>query len=84
MLLKNLPAKGLYTTIFLRMVLDGIAGVRFLLQGKPRFTWEVIRAHFHFYKRFFFFKKKRPSKLITNYYQVKSIVWEYFVLGVRG
>ena len=83
MLLKNLPAKGLYTTIFLRMVLDGIAGVRFLLQGKPRFTWEVIRAHFHFYKQFFFFKKKRPSKLITNYYQVKSIVWEYFVLGKK-
>ena len=83
MLLKNLPAKGLYTTIFLRMVLDGIAGVRFLLQGKPRFTWEVIRAHFHFYKRFFFFKKKRPSKLITNYYQVKSIVWEHFVLGKK-
>ena len=83
MLLKNLPSKSLYTTLFLRMVLDGIAGVRFLLQGKPCFLWAIVKAHLHFYKRFHFFKKKRPSQLITDYYQKKSIVWEHFVVGDR-
>lgn len=81
MLLKNLPSKSLYTTLFLRMVLDGIAGVRFLLQGKPCFLWAIVKAHLHFYKRFHFFKKKRPSQLITDYYQKKCIVWEHFVVG---
>ena len=84
MLLKNLPYNSLYTTLFLRMVLDGVAGVRFLLQGKPRFTWEIIKAHFHFYASFKRFKKKRPSTLITNYYQKKSIVWEYFFFSSKA
>ena len=53
MLLKNLPAKGLYTTIFLRMVLDGIAGVRFLLQGKPRFYVGSDKSAFSFLQTIF-------------------------------
>ncbi|MDO5104542.1 glycosyltransferase family 2 protein [Capnocytophaga sp.] len=79
MLLKNLPQQGLYSTLFLRMVLDGIAGVRFALQGKFWFTWAIVRAHFGFYKRFFAVKSKRTPGLFSSYYYIKSVVWAYFV-----
>ena len=79
MLLKNLPAKQLYTTLFVRMVLDGVAGLRFLMQGKPRLLWAVLKAHFHFYGSFLKFKKKRPTSFFADYYEIKSIVWRHFV-----
>lgn len=37
--------------IFLRLCLDGIAGIRSLLQLKPKETFAIIKAHFGFYKR---------------------------------
>jgi hypothetical protein len=37
--------------IFLRLCLDGVAGIRSLLQCKPKETLAIIRAHFGFYKR---------------------------------
>lgn len=76
MLLKNLPDKGLYTTLFLRLVLDGVAGVRFLLQGKPRLTYEIVRAHFAFYKHFAAFKQKRPKTItFKDYFQRKFFLF---------
>ena len=76
MLLKNLPDKGLYTTLFLRLVLDGVAGVRFLLQGKPRLTYEIVRAHFAFYKHFTAFKQKRPKTItFKDYFQRKFFLF---------
>lgn len=78
MLLKNLPKKGLYRTIFIRMTLDGIAGIRFLFQGKFLFTWAIFKAHMSFYRFFFHFKKKRQGHY-SLYYNVKPIVWEYFI-----
>lgn len=79
MLLKNLPDERLYSTLFVRMVLDGVAGVRFLLQGKPHLLWAVVKAHFGFYGSFFKFKKKRPTTFFADYYQTKSVVWRHFV-----
>lgn len=37
--------------IILRLCLDGIAGVRSMLQLKPKETWAIIKAHFGFYRR---------------------------------
>ncbi|MDO4229169.1 MAG: glycosyltransferase [Capnocytophaga sp.] len=78
MLLKNLPEKGLYKTLFIRMTFDGIAGIRFVFQGKLQFTWAIFKAHMDFYRNFLHFKKKRQGSYLP-YYKVKSIVWEYFV-----
>ncbi len=83
MLLKNLPSRGLYTTLLLRMLLDGVAGVRFLFQGKPSFMWAIVRAHWAFYGRFFHFKRKRPKELLQQYYALKSVVWAYFIKGKK-
>lgn len=79
MLLKNLPKKGIYGIIFVRMCLDGIAGIRFLLQGKWRFTKAIIVAHFDFYQNFLKFKKKRNKNHNPLYFNTLSIVWDYFI-----
>lgn len=50
MLTKNLDSL-LFPKILFRLILDGIAGLRSLLQGKPAETWAIIRAHFAFYSR---------------------------------
>ncbi len=45
MLYKNLPPKGKGQFIFKRMCIDGLSGIVYLLQGKPKFTKSVIDAH---------------------------------------
>jgi GT2 family glycosyltransferase len=79
MMVKNLPKRKLLPVLFIRMSMDGLAGVRFLLQGKPSHLWAVLRAHFNFYLRFFSNLNKRKSKQYDNYYKTKSIVYLYFV-----
>jgi len=46
---KNLPKKERFNVIFIRLCLDGLAGVKFLISGKPNHTWAILRAHFSFY-----------------------------------
>ncbi|WP_166925053.1 glycosyltransferase family 2 protein [Flavobacterium poyangense] len=79
MLVKNLPKKGLLSILFIRMVLDGIAGVRFFLQGKFGHTAAILKAHFSFYGLFFEYKRKRKDFRLQQYYNIKSIVYLYYV-----
>ena len=79
MLLKNLPARNLYSILFQRMLLDGIAGVRFLMQGRLRHFMAVISAHFAFYRSFKHTKMKRIITGKPRYYTVRSIVYDAFV-----
>lgn len=79
MMLKNLPAGKLFPVLFIRMCFDGVAGVRFLLQGKPALLWAVLKSHFYFYLRFFNFLKKRKSTYYKNYYKKRSIIITYFL-----
>ncbi len=80
-LVKNLPKSKLPGIIFSRLALDGISGIKFLFELKPRHFWAIIEAHISFYYYFFKMINKRtnvPSK--SRYYQIKSIVWNYFIL----
>lgn len=78
MLTKNLPKASLYPTLFLRMVLDGIAGLQFLTKGKPKHFLAILKAHFAFYQYFSkHFKKEAYQK--KSYYKVNSIVYTYFI-----
>lgn len=79
MLYKNLPTKGKFSTIFIRLCLDGIAGVRYFLTLQPNHCFAIIRAHFGFYKRISNFKNKKSKRPITNYYKYRSIVFLYFL-----
>jgi GT2 family glycosyltransferase len=78
-LVKNTDS-NVFARTFIRMVLDGIAGIRFLLQLKPKFLVAILKAHFSFYKnlnRILKQRKQLPKR--KNYYKTKSIVWSYYV-----
>ena len=84
MLYKNHPDKGLFKTLLTRLVLDGVAGVKFLLFDSWEDCWAVARAHFNFYFHFKTWHKKRQKiqkrddlKQIVK----RNIVWQYFVKG---
>lgn len=83
-IVKNVPKKWFLFVVFSRLILDGIAGIKFMLELRPIHTWAIVKAHFSFYKNFFKFlgKRKKLSKK-QDYYIHTSIVWQYFVLGIK-
>jgi hypothetical protein len=83
MLAKNLPKGKLFSIIFVRLILDGIAGIQFIFQLKFKHFWAIIKAHFHFYARFSRMMKKRDSHQNKQYFQHKSIVYSYFIKGKK-
>jgi GT2 family glycosyltransferase len=79
MLTKNLPERKLFLILFLRLCLDGLAGIQFILKGKFKHCWAIVKAHFAFYSLINKNLKKRNSKNRSDYYRSKSIVYQYFV-----
>ena len=79
MLTKNLPKESLFQVLFSRMILDGIAGIRFLFQGQFLHTIAVLKAHFYFYHLLSINYKKRKKTQLKKYYKVKSIVYSYYI-----
>lgn len=79
MLLKNLPKNRLHWILFCRFVLDGIAGIQFLFQGKFQHFWAILKAHFSFYSLYSVHYKKRDIIQSEKYYKVKSVVFQYYV-----
>lgn len=79
MLTKNLPQNKLFSIIFTRLCLDGLAGIQFILKGKFIHCWAIIKAHFEFYHLINRNLKKRSKTNSENYYQTKSIVYKYFI-----
>lgn len=81
MLTKNLPAASLFWILFCRMILDGIAGIQFLSQGKWVHFTAILKAHFSFYRLFPNTYKKRNAFQTKKYYKAKSIVFSYYIKG---
>lgn len=63
-LLKNVPGKRVVLVIFARLLLDGVAGIKFLTQRRFRHTIAIIQAHFSFYNHIprLLVKRKKISK----------------------
>ncbi|CAM1349505.1 glycosyltransferase family 2 protein [Tenacibaculum crassostreae] len=81
-LTKNLPASKLLPIIFSRLVLDGLAGIKFLLEGKPTHLLAILKAHFSFYAHFLkFIKKRKGFSKKSSYFLHKSVVWQYYAKG---
>jgi GT2 family glycosyltransferase len=79
MLAKNLPSKDLFSLLFARLCLDGLAGIQFLLKGKWSHCWAIIKAHFSFYALINKTLKKRGAVQRNDYYRESSIVYRYFI-----
>lgn len=84
MLAKNLPSSLLFPVLFSRLILDGIAGLKFLIAGQVPDFFSIIKAHFSFYfsigktagKR----KQINPKHLPSGIY-TKNLVVEYYLKG---
>ena len=61
MLYKNLDKSKLYPTILFRMVLDGLSGLMYLLQGRKQHFVSVIKAHQQFREALPTLKIKRKN-----------------------
>jgi GT2 family glycosyltransferase len=79
MLLKNLPKNKIIPILFVRMILDGLAGIQFLFKGKFSHFFAILKAHFWFYHLISKTLKKRVANQKPKYYYQKSIVYQYFV-----
>jgi GT2 family glycosyltransferase len=79
MLTKNLPNKKLYSVLFSRMLLDGLAGIQFIFKGKFSHFFAILKAHASFYSLFSNTYKKRAIIQSKKYYNTKSIVYNYYL-----
>ena len=74
-------AKGnLFLVLLFRLILDGFAGIKFLVELKPKHTLAIVKAHFSFYAHLNnLLNQRKSTDNKVNYYQIKSIVLDYFV-----
>jgi hypothetical protein len=85
-LTKNNASGFLFLKIITRLLLDGVAGVKFFMEGNPLHAWAIVKAHFSFYAHLkTSLKLRRKIKSATNYkasdgqiYQ-SSIVFDYYI-----
>jgi GT2 family glycosyltransferase len=78
-LVKNTDSNVFIRTI-IRMKLDGIAALRFLVQLKPQFFFAILKAHGSFYVNLGrILKQRRQLPKQPNYFESESIVWSYFI-----
>ena len=84
LLYKNLPARRLLPVLFMRMVLDGLAGLKFLFSDSVHDFLAVLNAHLNFYwylrrwhkNRQQTQQRRKPGNSVTLF--PKSIVKAYF------
>ncbi|MCB0792806.1 MAG: glycosyltransferase family 2 protein [Flavobacteriales bacterium] len=88
-LTKNIQSDHLPYRLVRRLVLDGFAAAKFLLEGHFRHCWEVGRAHRHFFARLpAVLRERRRSKDqwkapdLTGMYR-RSVAYDRFILGHR-
>ena len=80
---KNVPKRYVFLVILFRLLLDGVAGIKFILELRPVHTWAILKAHLSFYwnLRRLIGKRRKLSFKQTNYFCCFSIVWQHFILG---
>ena len=89
LLFKNLPKGTLFKTLMIRMILDGIAAIQFLVTGQPKAFIKVLAAHRDFYKSLGVLRNKRAAlfaKVVsTDHPEIyrRSIIVDFYLLRKR-
>lgn len=79
-LVKNVGGYRVIGIIFGRLLLDAVAGLKFLAEGKPGHFTAILKAHLSFYKNLpEILKKRKTNKKSKKYFKTYFIVWQYFV-----
>ncbi|MFK7949053.1 MAG: glycosyltransferase family 2 protein [Saprospiraceae bacterium] len=93
-ILKNENGWKVYYIFFLRLILDGLAGLKFLMEGKFKNIWAIIKAHFYIYSHpiIILHKRMKAQQLIDEMYISEkrtrgkingSIVLKYYIQGKK-
>jgi GT2 family glycosyltransferase len=87
MMVKNLNRIEFFPLLFFRLVLDGVAGLKFLFSlGWPH-TWAIVRAHLYLYQHLGMLARKRKRARagvqVFHHPQVMehSLLWDFYVRG---
>ena len=85
LLYKNLPQNRLWKVLIVRLFLDGLAGLKFLLEGHGKDMLAVVRAHFYFYTHLnkLNIKRHQLTQQETSMIYQKSLVVEHFIRGSK-
>lgn len=80
MMYKNLPVEVRDKRILKRKMMDGLAGIFFILQGKIEHTFQIIKAHRAFDKLKVNYSENSNNKHMSEHTGVltNSLVWGYF------
>jgi len=80
-LTKNAPKRYLPWLVIARLILDGVAGIKFLLEGKAIHTWAIVCAHGSYYRKAYkMFRKRNETPTLKKYFKIQSVVWSHFVM----
>ncbi len=87
MLTKNLSIVHLFVILPVRLVLDGLAGLRYLFKGRFVETFQIIKAHISFYAHIGYVLKKRSAFFMKNTHRnrvrrlSKLVIVDYYLFG---
>jgi len=80
LLLKNIESSKVFYILVIRMILDGVAGLKFISEGKFNHFFAILKAHGSFYRHYGRIWKKRPKEFnFRKYYLISSVVYSHFV-----
>ncbi|MBX2898297.1 MAG: glycosyltransferase family 2 protein [Cyclobacteriaceae bacterium] len=83
LLIKNLPTRQLLWKLPLRLVLDWLAAIRFLVGGSPANAWAVARAHAASVKNFTHnYGKRKQIRFFPTHYR-GLLLADYYLRGKR-
>jgi len=79
---KNVPKRYVFLVVLFRLLLDAVAGIKFVVELRPIHTWSIIKAHLSFYAHLpkLMRKRRKLSFKQTRYFFCFSIVWQHFIL----
>jgi GT2 family glycosyltransferase len=87
---RNYAGGFLFFKVLYRIILDGIAGAKFLLEGNPAHTLAVVKAHWvYFFSIGKTLKKRRLQKKQKNFFSEKTgiykgnIVFKHYLGGIK-
>ncbi len=81
---KNFQGNNRFLVLFVRLFLDGIAGIKFLAELKFAHITAIIKAHFGFYNYLLFYSNKNKAKnsMAISFYN-RSIIWQFFIRKIK-
>ncbi|MEZ4827051.1 MAG: glycosyltransferase family 2 protein [Bacteroidia bacterium] len=87
---RNLPRGQVFARMIVRLILDGVWGVRAFIRWDWGTITAIIRAHFAFYGKLPHWRKKRreiypelPVSMPQGGYYPRSVVWQHFGAGIK-